>query len=422
MNWFNSLFFRAKEYIKSGFTPWNIWGFSPQFNDYQKDIEKMIVVFNNPAVLKVFTLQCDLFSLAKVYVYDKNGKEILNDPAIRKLNSPNPMQDRSQFLWDFMFWKMVGNAYLYITSNIVDRDNAPMYWLIHNKMEWPLDIRNFQDKLIQSNTRLNEILDKEITYRYDDGTTLKIPLRKIKAITDLTNGTGNWFKGNSRLEALYKVISNSEISLDSKNINVRYTSKFLVSGQQDPKDVQKTPMSETEKQDIETKINGDKQVHAVKSMVDIKRFVSDLRVLELDKSFLADFYVIGMLYNIPRDVLEAYMSSTFENQEKARAGHVSYTLDPAGESFAGILEKVWSYDLEGKKIVFSWDHLPFAQVFERDRAAIQQTKVNTLVAMLRAGLKLEEINIFLDTNFTEVETTTNETNGQKAIFNGSKSH
>ena len=88
-------------------------------------------------------------------------------------------------------------------------------------------------------------------------------------------------------------------------------------------------------------------------MVDIKRFVDDLRVLELDKSFLADYYVIGTVYGIPRDVLEAYQSSTFENQEKARAGHVSYTLEPAGEALGAMLEKRWGYDVKGKKITFS---------------------------------------------------------------------
>lgn len=409
MNWFQSLFYRAKDYIKSGFIPWRFWGAAPIFNDYSRDVEKIQVIFSNPALLKVFCLQCDLFSLAKVYVYDKKDKLVEDDPALGRLTNPNPLQSQSQFLWDYMFWKMVGNAYLYMDSNLVDRDNAPMYWLENSKIDWPLKLEREKDKMVFSQKKIKELMDTEITYRYDDGSTFKFPLSKICTISDLSNGVGNWFKGFSRIDALYKVISNSEVSLDSKNINVRYTGKFLVAGQNDPKDVTKLPMSEDEKKDIEEKIDGEKKVHGMKSLVEIKRFVDDLRVLELDKSFLADYYIIGSMYNIPRDVLEAYQSSTFENQEKARAGHVSYTLEPAGEILGSTIGKKWGYDVQGKKVCFSWDHLPFAQVFEKERAGIQQTKAQVLSSLLKAGVPIEEINIFLDTEFTINEATRQET-------------
>lgn len=395
--------------------PFRFWSAAPIFNTYSEDIDKIRVIFSNPALLKVFCLQCDLFSLAKVYVYDDKEQLIEDDPALKRFDNPNPLQSGSQFLWDYMFWKMIGNAYLYMESNLVDRENAPMYWLENHKIEWPLSLENEKDKLVISQAKTDELMGTVITYRYDDGTVFRFPLKKLCSIHDLSNGVGNWFKGFSRIDALYKVICNSEISLDSKNINVRYTGKFLVAGQQDPNDVTKMPMSEDEKRDIETKVNGVKQVHAVKSMVDIKRFVDDLRVLELDKSYLADYYVIGSMYGIPRDVLEAYTSSTYENQEKARAGHVSYTLEPAGETLGKTIGKKWGYDLLGKEVCLSWDHLPFTQVFEKDRAQLQQTKISTMNAMLKAGISLDEINIFLDTEFSELtppEPQTNN-NGQR---------
>lgn len=399
-SWFGGLFNRTRDYLREGFLPFHIFGSSPQFNDYTKDAQKLAVIFSNPALLKVFTLQCDLFSLAKVYVYDENDELIEDDPALSRIANPNPMQGQTQWLWDYMFWKMVGNAYLYMDSDLVERDNAPMYWLENHKIEWPTELDRQKDKMIFSNAGLNKLLSTVITYRYEDGTTFKFPLSKIATINDLTNGVGNWFKGHSRIDSLYKIISNSETSLDAKNINVRFTGKFLVSGQQDPNDVTKLPMPEDEKKSIEERVNSDKQVHAIKSMIDIKRFVDDLRVLELDKSYLADYYLIGSMYNIPRDVLEAYTSSTFENQEKARAGHVSYTLEPAGEILGTTLGKKWKYDIAKKKICLSWDHLPFVQVFEKDRVAIQNQKVNTFNLMRKASIPLDEINEFLDTNFT----------------------
>lgn len=400
MNFFGNLFSRFRTNIKETFFPYSFFGASPVFNDYSRDVDKLLTIFQNPALLKVFVLQCDLFSLAKVYVYDKDGLIIPDDPALVRFNAPNPLQGRSQFLWDYMFWKMVGNAYLYMDSNDVNRDNAPMYWLENSKIDWPLSLEKDKDKLILSKDKFDRLMKTIITYRYEDGSVFKFELSKIASIHDLTNGTGNWFKGFSRIDALYKVITNSEISLDSKNINVRYTAKFLVSGQQDPKDVTKQPMTKDEKESIEERVNGDKQVHAIKSMIDIKRFVSDLRVLELDKSFLADYYLIGSMYNIPRDVLEAYQSSTFENQEKARAGHVSYTLEPAGELLGSTIGKKWGY--ADKTIVLSWDHLPFVQVLEKDRVAVQRQKAETMATMLRMGIPMAEINAFLDTEFSDI--------------------
>lgn len=399
--------------------PWRFFSVSPQFNEYSKDIEKINVVFSNPAVLKVFTLQCDLFSLAKVYVYRDGGKKdgqlVKDDPALDRLVQPNPMQGTAQWLWDYMFWKMVGNAIGYFHSDIVDRDNAPMYWLEHSKIEWPLALDRMKDKLFLSKSKLNELDRLEIKYRYEDGTIFNFDFDRLGMVHDLTNGVGNWFKGYSRIDALYKIISNSECALDSKNINVRYTGKFLVAGSQDPADVTKLPMSKQEKEDIEQKINGDKQVHAVKSMVDIKRFVDDLRVLPLDEAFLADYFFIGSMYGIPKDILEAYLKggSTFENQEKSMGRHVAYTLEPAGEALSSMLGKRWEYADKKKKVVFSWDHLPFTQVFEKDRVAVLQTKANIFVNLSRAGVNLDEINSFLDTDFSELKPVENENPNKK---------
>jgi hypothetical protein len=370
--------------MQTGFIPFHLLGTGPQFNDYTRDADKIKAIFSNPALLKVFSLQCDLFSLAKPYVYNKKGIEQPDDPALDRINNPNPMQSRADWLWCYMFWKMCGNAYLYTTSKVVERDNAPMYWLENHKIEWPASMDKEKDKLILSQAKLNRLLDIEIKYRYEDGSTQDIKLKEILHIADLTNGVGNWFKGFSKIDSLYKIISNSEASLDSKNINVRYAGKFMIAGSQNPNDITKKIMGEDEKDDIEKKANGDKQVHAVKSMIDIKRFVDDLKVLELDKSYLADYFLIGSHYNIPRDILEAYTSSTME---------------PAGEALGSELARHWNYR-EGWCIAFGWDHLPFSQVFEKEKAAIKQIQAQVLAGLLKVGVPIDEINIYLDTNFT----------------------
>lgn len=394
MSWFDK--FRFGSFNKwFGFR----WGPTPEYNDFTAQRAKLDIIFKNPALLKVFALQCDLFSLGRITVLDKEGNEIENDPALERFRNPNPYQSQAQFLWDYMFWTMVGTSYCYVDSDNPLNPNNKLYFLDISKLFFPTEMEFEVDKLIFSNAKVNEIKGKMMKYKYKDGNEYKFPLEKLVINYDLTNGTGNWYKSNSRIDALCKIISNSEYSLDAKNINVRYAGKFMVSGQQDPSDVTKTPLSRQEKISIEEQVNGDKVVHGVKSAIQIQRFVSDMGALRLDEAYLADYFLIGNMYNIPRDVLEAYQSSTYENQEKARASHVSYTLDPKGTAFFHELAKKWGYVEQGKVINIDWNHLPFMQVFEKERAQVNEIKAKTFVTLINAGVALEEINELLGLNF-----------------------
>ena len=50
-------------------------------------------VLLNPAVLKVFALQCDLFSLGQIRVKDVDGNEIEDDPFLALIKNPNPFEE-----------------------------------------------------------------------------------------------------------------------------------------------------------------------------------------------------------------------------------------------------------------------------------------------------------------------------------------
>lgn len=403
--WFN----KTQNILSWGLSVFNT---STQFNTYTDYKKKLSVVLNSPAMLKVMSLQCDLFSLGKVSVYDANGERIEDDPFLDLIKQPNPFQSRSQFLWDFMFWNMIGTDYCYVDSKIVDKAGNRMYHLDPSKMEWPDDFQEDADKLIFGDNEIKKREKINITYRYKDGSTDKLPLGKIVISTDLTNGIGNWYKGASRIDSLYKIISNSEHALDAKNINVRYSGKFLVGSSNTLNTV---GLQETEKQDIIEKMEGDKKVFPLKTLVEIKRFVENLGNLQLDQAYQADYFVIGSMFGIPRDVLEAALtSSTFENQEKARMAHVSYSLQPKGNDFMDSLEQYFGYSEQKKNIVMSWDHLPLAQVFEKDKADQQKVKIESLILLLDKGVPIEEANQYLNTNFTIDESKQKETQSQQA--------
>ncbi len=380
------------------------------FNQFQRDQEKLTSVLSNPAVLKVFCLQCDLFSMGRVEV-KQDEEPVEDDPFLDLIKKPNPFTlTQAQFLWDFMFWNMLGTSYCYVDSALVDRTGNKMYFLNPAQIEWPQEMERIKDKMIFSDDEVNRIKKLEITYRYADGTTFKFPFDRLVITHDLTNSVGNFWKGPNRLDALYKVISNSEHILDAQNINIRYSGKFLVGSEKSVGQNIKVGMTEIEKNDIETKIDTEKKdVFALQSMVKIQRFVSDLASLQLPAEYSHQYFLIGSMYGIPRDVLEAYNSgSTYENQEKARGAHVNYCLDPKGEQFMDSFENHFGYNETGKTICMSWDHLPFMQIFAKDEVAVKKTTVEILNSLLQLRVPIEQANEYLGTNF-EIEEPENDT-------------
>jgi hypothetical protein len=405
-----SFVFGSNKFKKSfGKSLFSLINATPQYNDYADEADKLAAVLSNPAALKVFALQCDLFSLATVEV-KQNDKPVENDPLYNLLSNPNPFQSQRQILWDYMFWLMLGNAVLYIKSGDIDRDNNMMYFLDTSRIYFPTKLQAKVKKLILSKKGLKDLEEEQVKYLNDDGTYNTFKVKELLFITDLTNSTGNWFKGNSRLDALYKIISNSEAGIDSKNINARYLGKYIVNGKIDEKNVNLPMMKADEKQEIEQRIDGDKKVHAVKTPIDIKRFIERSEVLKnLDDSYLADYYKIGKMYGIPRDVLEAYESSTYENQEKARGSHVSYTLSPKGSDLGDNISKRLEYNTANKKIVLDWSHLPFMQVFKKEEAKVNETNAKSLERLIKSGVKHESAAKFLGMEL-EFNTTRNENN------------
>jgi len=377
------------------------------FNCPKDDRQKLETIFRNPALLKVISLQCDLFSLGKVYVY-QNGKALDTDPFLDMIKKPNPFQREAQFKWDFMFWNMVGNTYVY-TDSYIATPETKLYILENYKMNFPTEMMKYQDKIVLSKTTEDIINNFDIDYRYTDGSSTKLNWRYITHNPDLSNGTGNWFGGQSRIDALYKVVSNSESAMNAKNINLEYSAKFIVAGHSDRENINDLPMGEREKNDIETKMNGRKRVHALKNMIDINRFVSDIGALKLDDSYLADYFTIGSMYGIPKDVLEAFNSGTYENQEKARGAFVSYCLQPKGNGWFESLANFFGYT--DKTILIDWEHLPFMQVFAKERAETDKIKSETLLNYMKAGVTMDQINEMLDLELTKLNyETANRTN------------
>lgn len=366
------------------------------------DANKLDKVMSNPALLKVVVLDCDIFSMGKINKYN-DGKLIEKDFLYSLTPKPNFLQSWTQFNWDYKFWlDIYGKAYLYNPNGSTSlNENTSIQWLNPCKITWNDTYIKKLQTFIFSKKSYGEVMKGTFTYTFENGETKTIRLDELQVFHDLTNaGLANPLDGYSRIDALYKVINNSELTLDAKGINTFLSGRVMVSGTSDLENVSQMPMHENERLDIESKVMSNKNVHAVKSMIDIKRFVDNMANLKLDESFLSDYFIFGAMFNIPKDVLDiTAKGSTYENQEKAMARLVEYAEAPKGQKLTDWIES--QFDLQD--IRMSWEHLSFMQVFEKEKNENYKVKAETLLLLMSAGVALEEINEMINTKFSKLD-------------------
>ena len=193
----------------------------------------------NPAFLKVISLNADLGSLVDI-------KETNSDKSLQDfLKKPNSKQNWTQFFWDYYFWMHYGTAYLYRSQKNYN-DNLELNWLNPTNIDW--NKLNEKTETLFLSRSLKSDINNHIVY-YLIGRK-KIPLRlgDITPFYDTTNSlNGDYFKGQSKIPALYKVLQNSESSLDAKKQNLDFSQEFLTSGQIGLDDLSNPIMSDQEK-------------------------------------------------------------------------------------------------------------------------------------------------------------------------------
>ena len=164
----------------------------------------------------------------------------------------------------------------------------------------------------------------------------------------------------------------------------------MVNGTNSIDDITSLPMSEGEKMSIEKVFSSGKTVHAVKSPIEVNRFVDDIANLKLDESFYNDYLMVGSIYNIPRELLDANLlakGNTYENKEKAIGFHVEYTMQPKAKNLMDGLSRLFGF----KDLYMTWEHATFNQVFEVDRQNVIKLKLENLKLAKELDVKIEDI-------------------------------
>lgn len=342
-------------------------------------------VMDNPAVLINFRLIADMGSLVRIHKYKENVIEE-TDFLYSLKKRPNFFQPWEQFFKDYYFWANIGTAYLYDPSQGELNDSDQLYWLNPDKLQFTKEQSKALKSLVFANKTYNDLMKSNVKYTQENGDTIQIPLKHITPFFSLSNGlSGNWYEGKSYLDALYKIVRIADESLNSLGTNLKYTQKFAVSSKTDKQNLNDFPsMGDNEKNDVEQKIASKKEVTVSKSPLQVERFVKDIANLKLDDTFLTQYFIIGKMFGIPKDVSEAYLSggATFENQSESMIKFISTSLQP-------LIDPLVSH-FKQDDLRATWEHLPIYAVTRKTKSESRKLDLENLKLATDLGLNESE--------------------------------
>lgn len=343
---------------------------------FKSESNKLETILNNPAILKVFCFLADTYSQVKIdqYINDKLKEK---DFLYSYQKTPNDWQSWTDLFWEHRFWLASGNAYLYVDANV-------WYYLRPQGLDFTdAQIKAFS-QISFSGKYKKDITNQTFKYRNENGVVQVLKMKNLHVFTDMSGGiSGNWLKGNSRLDALYQIAINSDLALQSKGTNLKYTEKFLVSGQHDAKDTSSRPMAETEKDSIEQSLENGRKINATKSKVDMQQMVSNIKQLALDESWESDLLKVGSLFNLSKDVIAIIAKgSTYDNYDKAILNFIGYFENPKVQQMTDTYEVILDeQDLRG-----NFNHLPCYAIQQVDKINNRKVELESLKMAVELGL------------------------------------
>lgn len=350
------------------------------------------------ALFTVLDLRATMFSRGKVCVYDLEGNEIPNDPFLVKIANPNFAQSQQDFLYQHLFFKSLGNNITKVTTPKNRENDITSVKSLDNLVPDCIDYNgiNKTNKFIFSRSDIDEYADREIKYTLDNK-TYSIPIKQLAFFYDVSNGLeeDSVFISPSRLDALQKPLKNVQQAQKTKNINLKFSAKHIISR----KDKKQTGdgtysgilIDNKERTDVEEKVYR-KNVFASGEGFEVHSLASDFRKLMLDDSCNSDLLKISGAYGMTKDVISWALNgaSTYDNRQTAVVDWIQNSIQFEGDDWSNTWTTKFNYLEQGKKIVMKWDHLPIMQIIEETRMKTIQLQLEIAESLVGLGYTNED--------------------------------
>lgn len=342
---------------------------------------KVQTLLNNPVTFSCTNLLADLFCQFKPLV---DGEEDPNNPIVKLLSNPNPLQSKQDFLKEYIFFKQgEGWVFQYPVKAVGFKDYSYIYNLNPSKISYD---KGFPTRLMFGRDA-KELKKKQFRYE-EEHLKRDFNINDVIPFFDIANGLSEDFllKSPSRLKAVERNIRNINAALDAKHKAINKAGRFIVSGAQKGQAISR-PFDPDEKSDIEKRFGGyglaskNGDIIATNTMVDVHDLSVALKNLGLDESLMNDALWILNVFGMPLEMFAVSVSgATYENQKTAQVNYIQNTVQKHIDDYCNSLNSF--FGLEGKnEISGTMNHLNVMQYIEEMKAD-KALKVSTAIRNL----------------------------------------
>jgi hypothetical protein len=320
---------------------------------------------------------------------DAKGETVENNDVVNLLAKPNYFQSQSDFLYQYMwFLSTQGENFIYKIQPLSTQKASAMYNLIPNELDFK-DVMKL-NKFITTQKDIKELESKIIEYKLDSQ-TYKLPLKDIIPFFDIANGLkpNSLMSSPSRIKSITGVLNNIEENIKSKNINLKFSQKYLATNKNNVQGV--ATQIKTEDREAIDSILKTKSLQITNGDVAVTHLVSDLKKLYLDEQFAADANTVSIAFEMNNDIINYFLgkSSTYSNQEQGIIRFIQNSIQSMADNFCNSLTNSMGLEEQGLKLVASYNHLPVMQ-------GVIKTKLETFKLMqetIKIGLESGTIDV-----------------------------
>lgn len=341
-------------------------------------------------------IRATYFSRGRVAVIDEEGKEIENDKALDLFNNPNYSQSQQDFLYKHEWYKCLGNnvtRVLTISDSKSPNDINNVMSLEHlvpSLIEYN-DVNKFS-KMKLSKTDKKTLSQKTIEYK-----KIPIPINELAFFYDITNGLydESTFVSPSRIKSLIPSLANIDEAQKAKNINLKFTSKFIVSN--NPVEGSPPMLKEDEKNNIENTLMG-KDIITTGAKITVNPLANNISKLMFDEGLNSDSMKVFSAFGISRDVLNYFTNgaTTYDNKNTGLLDFIQGTIKAEANDFSNTWTTFFKYKDQGKKIVIKYDHLPVMKLLEVAKIDVLEKKAKILRSLVDSGASFETASSMVD--------------------------
>lgn len=307
-------------------------------------------------------------------------------------SSPNPTQSMKELIYESIFYELlIGRQYFYINSPRITEKLGAFYQNIAAWFNLPaqdVSVRYKKDFNLYTATTMDDIVDKyELNgIKYDADRVLPVQGLNLR-------NKQNPLDGKPALRSAHKAISNLIAVYEARGVIYikRGMLGLIVSKKTDASGT--IALTPTEKKNVRDEFNRDYGLTKNRDLVGISNVSLDylnmamsIKDLEPFRETLADAVAIYAVLGVPRHLVPSEGNSTFANADADLKKFYTSIVIPMAKKYAEKFTKFFRFDLDGKYVDVSYEHVELLQADKKLAADVLSTTVGTYMKLWDANM------------------------------------